>query len=293
MAETGGHAGSQGAGAGCPSRGLCSQAGPERKGGVHPEGPGRGCRLPQDRAPWGSSEGSRALSCWLRVSSWVLRPTRQAQGPAWAAGPGHQGQAPPWPFRCPENVSLKDEVTSDGTHNPQAGPTTGAPNKKSRRDGESGLHGRESREAQRPVTPPRGPWHMQPPPGGPSKVGEAASEKAPGSEKGPDRTTASGWAHGGSGCPAGRAEGGAHGASGEGEATRTVAEQALFPSLAETQTPLPSLPESCGVSCRGCAWSATEFSPVPRSLALTGPSRAWGLWRPIQASCGRPAPQGV
>lgn len=124
-------------------------------------------------------------------------------------------------------------------------------------------------------------------------MGEAASKAAPGSEKGPDRTTASGRAHGGSGCPAGRAEGGAHGASGEGEATCMVAEQALFPSLAETRTPLPSLPESRGVSCRGCAWSATEFSAVPRSLALTGPSRAWGLWRPIQASRGRPAPQGV
>lgn len=137
------------------------------------------------------------------------------------------------------------------------------------------------------------PWHMQPPPGGPGKVGEAASEKAPGSEKGPDRSTASGRAHGGSGCPAGRAKEGAHGASGEGEATRTVAGQALFPSLAETRTPLPSLPESRGVSCRGCAWSATEFSPVLHSLALMGPSRAWGLWRPIQASRGRPAPQGV
>lgn len=137
------------------------------------------------------------------------------------------------------------------------------------------------------------PWHMQPPPGGPGKVGEAASEKALGSEKGPDRTTASGQAHGRSGCPAGRAEGGAHGASGEGEATRMVAEQALFPSLAETRTPLPSLPESRGVSCRGCAWSATKFSTVPRSLAMTGPSRAWGLWRPIQASRGQPAPQGV
>lgn len=73
-------------------------------------------------------------------------------------------------------------------------------------------------------------------------MGEAASEKALGSEEGPDRTTASGRACGGSGCPAGQAEGGAHGASGEGEATRTVAEQALFPSLAETRTPLPSLP---------------------------------------------------
>ena len=117
-AERGGHAGSRGAAAGCPSRGLCSQAGPEGKGGVHPKGPGRGCQLPQDCAPWGSSTGSRALSCWLRVSSWVLRPTRQAQGPARAAGPGHQGQAPPRPFRCPENVIFKK------MRSPQMGPKT-------------------------------------------------------------------------------------------------------------------------------------------------------------------------
>lgn len=91
---------------------------------------GQGCQPPRDRAPWGSSAGSRALSRWPRAGSWVLRPTRQAQGPARAAGPGHQGQAPPRPFCCPENVSLKDEVTSKGTHNPQAGPTPGAPNRR-------------------------------------------------------------------------------------------------------------------------------------------------------------------
>ena len=59
-------------------------------------------------------------------------------------------------------------------------------------------------------------------------MGEAASEKVPGSEKGPDRTTASGRACGRNGCPAGRAEGGAPQASGEGEATRTVGDRHCF-----------------------------------------------------------------
>lgn len=110
------------------------------------------------------------------------------------------------------------------------------------------------------------------PPGGSGKVGEAASEKVPGSEKGPDRTTASGWACGRNGCPAGRAEGGApQGQWGGGGHTHSGG-QALLPSLAETRTPLPALPESCIVSCRGCTWSTTEFSALLHSLVPTGPT---------------------
>lgn len=103
-------------------------------------------------------------------------------------------------------------------------------------------------------------------------MGEAASEKVPDSEKGPDRTTASGRAHGKNGCPAGRAEGGApRGQWGGGGHTHSGA-QALFPSLAETRTPPPALPESCVVYCRGCTWFTAEFSALLRSLVPTGPT---------------------
>lgn len=148
---------------------------------------------------------------------------------------------------------------------------------------------------------PRGPSHppgtaVSPasgtPPGGSGKVGEAASEKVPGSEKGPDRTTASGRACGRNGCPAGRAEGGAPQASGEGEATRTVGDRHCFlhwlrlgPRFLPSQSPA-SFPVEA-------ALGPPLNSPLCCVHWCQQAPRAWGLWRPIQASRGQPASRGV
>lgn len=168
--------------------------------------------------------------------------------------------------------------------------------KESRRDGESRLHGKERAEE------PRGPSHPQ---GDRSATGKrnprlegpvrwarlplrrcqtqrrARTEPLPAA--GPTGRTAA--------RPAELREV-PHGASGEGAATRTVGHRHCFlhwlrlgPRLLPSQSPASFTVEA--------ALGSQLNSPLCCVHWCQRAPRAWGLWRPIQDSRGRPASRGV
>lgn len=127
MAERGRARRSQGLGQAARGCGLCSQARPERNG-ASPSALGGAASAAPGPCSLGQLHREPGLSRWPRASSWVLRPIHQAQQPCTGSRVRAPRPSAPLAFLLPRNVSLKDEVTSDGIHNPQAGPTTGAPN---------------------------------------------------------------------------------------------------------------------------------------------------------------------
>lgn len=232
VAERGGHAGSQGAGAGRPGCGLCSQARPEINGGV-PQVPRVG--LPAAPGPCSLGQLHREPGPLSLAKGQLLDAETHPPGsrPCTGSRSGAPRPSTPLAFLLPRKCIFKRRGHLRWDPQPPGRSNHRSPKlQESRRDGESRLHGKQRAEKPSGLSRPPGgeQCHRQvePPPGRSGKVGEAASEKAPGSEKGPDRTPASGRATAGLAARPADLREAPHGASGEGEATRTVGDRHCF-----------------------------------------------------------------